>query len=102
MTNAASGPRRKAAYGISTDVKRQDRFWIKSQPYSLADMLANDDSIDQFADGTVYQVFLSATNYHRWHSPVRDDRASVRRGGDLLLRGRLGRRRRGRAHELVG
>ena len=22
-------------YGISTDVKRQDRFWIKSQPYSL-------------------------------------------------------------------
>jgi phosphatidylserine decarboxylase len=27
-------------YGISTDVKRQDRFWIKSQPYSLADMLA--------------------------------------------------------------
>ena len=58
MTNAASGPRRKAAYGISTDVKRQDRFWIKSQPYSLADMLANDDSIDQFADGTVYQVFF--------------------------------------------
>ena len=23
-------------YGISTDVQRQDRFWIKSQPYSLA------------------------------------------------------------------
>jgi phosphatidylserine decarboxylase len=57
-------------YGISTDVKRQDRFWIKSQPYSLADMLANDDSVDQFAGGTVYQAFLSATNYHRWHSPV--------------------------------
>ena len=33
-------------YGISTDVKRQDRFWIKSQPYSLADMLANDDSVE--------------------------------------------------------
>jgi phosphatidylserine decarboxylase len=57
-------------YGISTDVKRQDRFWIKSQPYSLADMLANDDSVDQFVGGTVYQAFLSATNYHRWHSPV--------------------------------
>ena len=57
-------------YGISTDVKRQDRFWIKSQPYSLADMLANDDSAGQFAGGTVYQAFLSATNYHRWHSPV--------------------------------
>ncbi|MBV9819568.1 MAG: phosphatidylserine decarboxylase family protein [Solirubrobacterales bacterium] len=57
-------------YGISTDVKRQDRFWIKSQPYSLEDMLANDDSIDQFVGGTVYQAFLSAVNYHRWHSPV--------------------------------
>ena len=57
-------------YGISTDVQRQDRFWIKSQPYSLQDMLADDDSVDQFVGGTVYQAFLSATNYHRWHSPV--------------------------------
>jgi phosphatidylserine decarboxylase len=57
-------------YGIATDVKRQDRFWIKSQPYSLQDMLANDDAVDQFVGGTVYQAFLSATNYHRWHSPV--------------------------------
>ncbi len=57
-------------YGISTDVKRQDRFWIKSQPYSLEDMLAGDEAVDQFVGGTVYQAFLSATNYHRWHSPV--------------------------------
>jgi phosphatidylserine decarboxylase len=57
-------------YRISTDVQRQDRFWIKSQPYSLEDMLANDDSVDQFVGGTVFQAFLSATNYHRWHSPV--------------------------------
>ncbi len=57
-------------YGITTDVQRQDRFWIKTQPYSLQDMLANDDSVDQLVGGTVYQAFLSATNYHRWHSPV--------------------------------
>jgi phosphatidylserine decarboxylase len=57
-------------YGISTDVQRRDRFWIKSQPYSLADMLADDDAVDEFVGGTVYQAFLSATNYHRWHSPV--------------------------------
>ena len=31
-------------YGISTNVNRRDRFWIKSQPYSLEDMLANDES----------------------------------------------------------
>jgi phosphatidylserine decarboxylase len=57
-------------YGISTDVQRQDRFWIKSQPYSLEDMLAGDEAVDEFVGGTVYQAFLSATNYHRWHSPV--------------------------------
>lgn len=57
-------------YGFSTDVQRRDRFWVKSQPYSLVDMLAGDLSVDQFVGGTVYQAFLSATNYHRWHSPV--------------------------------
>src|SRR5271165_729513 len=57
-------------YGISTDIRRQDRFWINSQPYSLQDMLANDDSVDQFVGGMVYQAFLSANNYHRWHGPV--------------------------------
>ena len=57
-------------YGLATNVQLQDQFWIKSQPYSLQDMLANDQSAGQFSGGTVYQAFLSATNYHRWHSPV--------------------------------
>jgi phosphatidylserine decarboxylase len=26
--------------------------------------------VQQFTGGTVYQAFLSAENYHRWHSPV--------------------------------
>jgi len=29
-----------------------------------------DESARQFVGGTVYQAFLNATNYHRWHSPV--------------------------------
>lgn len=57
-------------YSIKTGVQRRDRFWLKSQPYSLEDMLANDESVEQFVGGTVYQAFLSATNYHRWHAPV--------------------------------
>jgi len=57
-------------YSIQADVKRHDRFWVKSQSYSLQDMLANDDSVDQFVGGTVYQAFLDAHSYHRWHSPV--------------------------------
>jgi len=26
--------------------------------------------MDHFVGGTVYQAFLSALNYHRWHAPV--------------------------------
>lgn len=55
---------------ISTGVQRRDRFWIKRQRYSLQDMLANDPAVDQFVGGTVYQAYLTAMNYHRWHSPV--------------------------------
>jgi phosphatidylserine decarboxylase len=57
-------------YAITTDVARRDRFWIKTQPYSLQDMLGHDSAVETFVGGTVYQGFLSATNYHRWHSPV--------------------------------
>lgn len=59
-----------APYRIARKVKRHDRFWIKSQPYSLAHMLANDSLTDKFVGGTIYQAFLSAFSYHRWHSPV--------------------------------
>lgn len=57
-------------YAIAGDVALQDQFWIKRQPYSLRDMLAGDPAAQEFVGGTVYQAFLSATNYHRWHSPV--------------------------------
>jgi phosphatidylserine decarboxylase len=33
-------------------------------------MFAGDPSVDDFVGGIVYQAFLSAFNYHRWHSPV--------------------------------
>jgi phosphatidylserine decarboxylase len=57
-------------YRIATGVQREDRFWIKHQPYSLREMLADDESVDQFVGGTVYQAYLSAMKYHHWHSPV--------------------------------
>ncbi|PRP82713.1 phosphatidylserine decarboxylase [Planoprotostelium fungivorum] len=52
------------------DIKMRDDFWIKSQPYSLQDMLHNDPRASRFVGGTIFQAFLSATSYHRWHSPV--------------------------------
>ena len=47
-----------------------DEFWKHDQPYSLYHMLAHDNLAKGFVGGTVYQAFLSSTNYHRWHSPV--------------------------------
>jgi phosphatidylserine decarboxylase len=56
-------------YAIQDGVKEHDTFWLKAQPYSLRHML-NGHYVHRFAGGTVYQAFLSAKEYHRWHSPV--------------------------------
>ena len=53
-----------------TGVQLSDQFWLKGQPYSLENMLDFDPLAAQFGGGTVYQAFLSALSYHRWHSPV--------------------------------
>jgi phosphatidylserine decarboxylase len=55
---------------VVTNVAATDTFWLKGQPYSLTDMMANDPLAVQFTGGTVFQAFLSALSYHRWHSPV--------------------------------
>ena len=59
-----------APYRIATDVKDRDKFWLKGQPYSLGYMMDGDPLAEQFVGGTIYQAFLSALSYHRWHSPV--------------------------------
>ncbi|KAL2878228.1 hypothetical protein SGCOL_006479 [Colletotrichum sp. CLE4] len=43
---------------------------LKGQPYSLVDMLNGNPLAPQFVGGTVYQAYLSAFSYHRWHAPV--------------------------------
>ncbi|MBB5939011.1 phosphatidylserine decarboxylase family protein [Streptomyces zagrosensis] len=63
-------------YRLSRNVQLRDTFWLKGQPYALAYLLdsANKGTAEpkpeDFVGGTVYQAFLSALNYHRWHSPV--------------------------------
>ncbi|WRT70483.1 uncharacterized protein IL334_007481 [Kwoniella shivajii] len=57
-------------YKVAHDVKARDKFWVKGQPYSVLDMLHFDDLAEQFVGGTIYQAFLSALSYHRWHTPV--------------------------------
>ena len=57
-------------FNLASGVKLRDRFWIKGQPYSIVDMLAHDELAEKMVGGTIYQAFLSALSYHRWHSPV--------------------------------
>ena len=57
-------------FALRTDVQLRDRFWLKGQPYSLHEMLSGHPDAQRFVGGTVYQAFLSATDYHRWHAPV--------------------------------
>lgn len=69
-------------YALARRASLRAKFWIKAQPYSLLDVLAHDPLSAQFDRATVYQAFLSALSYHRWHSPVsgRVARAYVRDG----------------------
>ncbi|KAJ4374174.1 hypothetical protein N0V83_002915 [Neocucurbitaria cava] len=57
-------------YKVGRNIAKRDRFWMKGQPYSLMDMLDMDPLHEKFVGGTVYQAFLSALSYHRWHAPV--------------------------------
>ncbi|KAF8551498.1 hypothetical protein OG21DRAFT_1598435 [Imleria badia] len=59
------------------DVKLDDTFWLKSQDYSLYDMLGgvSEKSLapkwaKDLLGGSVYQAFLSPEDYHHWHCPV--------------------------------
>lgn len=65
-------------YNVAKNVSTRDKFWMKGQAYSVVDMLAHDPLYEHFVGGTIYQAFLSALSYHRWHAPVS---GTVRRPG---------------------
>lgn len=56
---AIVSPCEATPFAIKTNVKEQDAFWLKSQPYSLRHLL-HGHHVDQFIGGTVYQAYLSA------------------------------------------
>jgi phosphatidylserine decarboxylase len=65
-----ASPCEATPYRIASRVARRDDFWAKSEVYSLDEMLGGDPSVDALEGGTVFQAFLSALEYHRWHAPV--------------------------------
>ncbi|KAL4912530.1 putative phosphatidylserine decarboxylase [Aspergillus aurantiobrunneus] len=55
---------------IERHVADTSEFMLKGRSYSVRAMLDNDPLSEHFAKGTVYQAYLSALSYHRWHAPV--------------------------------
>ena len=87
---------------IQTQVNEHDTFWMKAQPYSVRHML-DGNFVEQFVGGTVYQAFLSADNYHRWHSPVTGTIRTLQKvPGTVLRRSSLGAFRPRRSQQLAG
>jgi phosphatidylserine decarboxylase len=56
-------------YNIASNVQPTAQFWLKGQPYSLINML-NNQYVERFVGGTVFQSFLSGADYHRWRAPI--------------------------------
>ena len=56
-------------YNIEDRAQPTAKFWLKGQPYSLVNMLDN-QYVERFVGGSVFQSFLSGANYHRWRSPI--------------------------------
>lgn len=63
-------PNDGTVYKVARDVALETTYWIKSQPYSLHDMLNHDSIAKTYAGGDVLQSYLSGADYHRWHAPV--------------------------------
>ncbi|KAG5183632.1 phosphatidylserine decarboxylase [Tribonema minus] len=58
-------------YRVTHNAQLTTKFWIKTQSYSLLDMLAHcREYASKFIGGDVLQAYLSALSYHRWHAPV--------------------------------
>lgn len=62
-------------------ISKENTFWFKDMPYSLADILSSPDPDQQkmidehdlvcmFENGYIFQTYLNPYNYHRWWSPV--------------------------------
>jgi phosphatidylserine decarboxylase len=56
-------------FDIAANVQPLDTFWLKAQPYSLINMLDN-NYVDRFIGGSVFQSTLNGSDCHRWAAPV--------------------------------
>jgi phosphatidylserine decarboxylase len=66
-----NSPNDGVAWAMQEDCKADDAFWLKSQRYSLKDMLNNSRFTERFIGGTVYQTFVNGgADWHRFTAPI--------------------------------
>ena len=66
-----NSPNDGVAWALQDNVKASDAFWLKSQRYSLNNMLNNSPFTEKFIDGTVYQTYVNGgADWHRFTSPI--------------------------------
>lgn len=69
------------------------RIVVKGTPYSVGELIGDQQEAQRYAGGTFGVVYLSPRDYHRVHSPVRGRVVLVRSlGGDLFPVNRIGER----------
>jgi len=58
-------------FSLQKNVGLDSKFWIKSEPYALRYIFGPRllEHAKKFEGGDVYQAFLNAYSYHRWHAP---------------------------------
>ena len=66
-----NSPNDGVAWALQENVKLEDEFWLKSQAYSLSDMLDRSPLTESFAGGIVYQTYVNGgADWHRFTAPI--------------------------------
>lgn len=64
-------PNDGVAWALQRFVQKEDAFWLKSQAYSMANLLAQSEFTDRFVGGTVYQSYVNGgADWHGFSSPI--------------------------------
>lgn len=66
-----NSPNDGVAWAVEHFVRRDDAFWLKSQVYSMANLLNQSEFVDRFVGGTVYQTYVNGgADWHGFSAPI--------------------------------
>lgn len=72
-----NSPNDGVAWALEEFVQRDDAFWLKSQAYSMGNLLNQSPLVDSFVGGTVYQTYVNGgADWHGFSAPINGKLAS--------------------------